>query len=467
MNRASRDLIEQAVFTSAVTSRAAGYQVVARSPGIGEEDARELAVWCPSHDALLDSSPSGQSVNFHPLPSGAFCISRTVAAGWEYSGRGGVRVYTQGLVAPPALLARFANNPFALLKAALAGGFLRQYDEVPEILDPFRLSGRATGVEATLLDELTTQLGPAWMAALVEAALGSHTLAVVGGPPPEHLFRGLLACLPLACRTEFSFSTGLRFSSRRPFRLVALGPDAEELRRIQRLYQVTVLDLRGTPPAETPRDSWARLVERAFRARASQRLAQELAERHHDVALEDLPALGLELLEEWDDSFCVALDSESVLEAPASEAPPAPATPLAIPEGFPDRKLPDRLQQAHAAHSRFEKTAAATATTPVTVAVPSERLAGGDPALHQQLQALEMLLSEAVLGHEAAAAQLKTLWPQFKTAWPASLLAQVREEYLRYCLAIWEAQQGSEGTRSPQRALLALEILGVLFDAVP
>ena len=40
-------LIEQAIFTSAVTERAQGYQIVCRSPGLSEVDATELAVWGP------------------------------------------------------------------------------------------------------------------------------------------------------------------------------------------------------------------------------------------------------------------------------------------------------------------------------------------------------------------------------------------------------------------------------------
>ena len=45
-------------------------------------------------------------------------MSKSVAAGPEYSGRGGWRVFTQCLVVPADDLARFANNPFAVLRAA-------------------------------------------------------------------------------------------------------------------------------------------------------------------------------------------------------------------------------------------------------------------------------------------------------------------------------------------------------------
>ncbi len=62
-------LLEQAIFTSAVTQRARGYQLVAQSPGICDIDARELTIWCPTHDALLEEGRWAQSVNFHPLES--------------------------------------------------------------------------------------------------------------------------------------------------------------------------------------------------------------------------------------------------------------------------------------------------------------------------------------------------------------------------------------------------------------
>ena len=55
-------LIEQAVFTSARTDRAEGYQLVARSPGVVEEDAREISVWCPSHDSLFEDGADADAI---------------------------------------------------------------------------------------------------------------------------------------------------------------------------------------------------------------------------------------------------------------------------------------------------------------------------------------------------------------------------------------------------------------------
>ena len=177
--------IEQAVFTSIESDAAAGYAVVARSPGVCEEDARELAVWGPSHDSMLDSSPAAESYNFHPLPSGAWCISRSVPVGGECHA-GGQRVYTQCLVVPPEVLLRFGNNPFALMHAASADGLwqvgseIRQGDdEAGQVgnlsyvsrLEPLVLTaGGAAPVDQALLAFLAADPGPENVATMVQTA---------------------------------------------------------------------------------------------------------------------------------------------------------------------------------------------------------------------------------------------------------------------------------------------------------
>jgi len=129
-------ILEQAIFTSARTRRSDGYQLVAHSPGIVEEDTRALSKWGPSHDSLRDPDLHAESVNFHQLPSGAYAVSKTTAAGGEHSERAGPQVYTQYLVAPRDSFSRFSNNPFALLTAACAQGTLDVRHKVPRHLEP-------------------------------------------------------------------------------------------------------------------------------------------------------------------------------------------------------------------------------------------------------------------------------------------------------------------------------------------
>ena len=44
------------------------------------------------------------------------------------------------------------------------------------------------------------------------------------------------------------------------------------------------------------------------------------------------------------------------------------------------------------------------------------------------------------------------------------LLAESREQYLRYAMAIWEQCVQPDGVRDPARAVQSLEVLCMLFD---
>ena len=105
-----------------------------------------------------------------------------------------------------------------------------------------------------LLAQLTIAPGPEAMAALVEQVLSSRRLVVVT-PCGEQVLAGLISCLPLDRRPGVSFSTGLKLSPRRPFRISAATADGGELRRQARSLgaEVVVLDQIGLRrPARIP-----------------------------------------------------------------------------------------------------------------------------------------------------------------------------------------------------------------------
>ena len=240
--------VEQALFTSVEADGHSGYQVVAASGGVCAADEQELAAWGPAHDSMFDLGPDAESFCFHPLPSGAYGIARTTPAGWEYGG--GRRTCTHCLIVPPEVLARFANNPLAVIQAASQHGFWQDPSRPCSRLEPRALPGGAVPVDQALLGRLAVNPGPQQMAALIQAARDAVCLAVVGACPPASLIAGLFSCLPPECRLEFSFSTGLKFSPRRPFRIVALSDDPAEQRWVAGHSNVTVLELgaerRGT-----------------------------------------------------------------------------------------------------------------------------------------------------------------------------------------------------------------------------
>jgi hypothetical protein len=436
-------LIEQAVFTSAETDRRAGYHLVAQSAGLTTDDAAALSAWGPSHDSLIEPGPEATSVNFHPLPSGAYCVSRTTAAGWEYSGRGGHRVYTQCLAVPPDVLARFGNNPFALLRAAMATGAIHVFDTVPQRLEPIMLAGRAPAVDQALLARLATQPGAEKVAALVHAALETECLAVVGEPNGTPLLAGLMSCLPVEVRPLFSFSTGLKYSSRRPVRVVAIPNEPATTRWMTHQTGVTVLDLTPAAPSPNlPLDGWARLVGRLLGAGRMTFLASELSKARADLTLADLPALGLQLLEDFETN---ALRSDHLAER-------APAGEVEDPSGV--------IQQAHAAHAPRSE-AAATAVRP---AGPAHRLDPGSPAVVAKLEYLDDLVFEALSGQQRSLEELHTAWPAIQKELGDALLAESREQYLRYALQIWDGCVSNDGVRQASRAVEALDVLCILFN---
>ena len=470
--------VEQAIYTSATTARSAGYQLVAHSPGLAAADARELAVWCPSHDSLLNWDADSYSYNFHPLPSGAFGVSRSISAGWEYSGRGGVRVYTHCLIVSPETLLRFSNNPFAVLRAAEALGALEPMQSIPAKLAPLSLSGGAPPVDQNAVSALCSAVGPQAAALFVQAAADSVCLAAACTSPVE-LIAGLFNCLPTSCRTEFPFSTGLKFSPRRPFRIVVVTDDPGERNWISHQNNVAFLDLTGqTPPPALPLDGWAQFIERVLTTGRISFLASQLAKRRFDLSLDDLHALGLQLLEELEathftDSGPAATKERTIYEDDSTPDLPVPnENPLDELDQVPPNETlrtinegdAEIVQHAHAAHRRFARFIAAVDSAERD----EETTAGGlDLASHETLERLEVLddlVYEAIGGDPTAMRKLAEAWPKLKTELSAPLLAESREQYLRYALSIWEGCVDVDGLRHANRAVQALDVLCLLFE---
>lgn len=222
--------VEQAVFTSATTRAMRGYHLVGRSSGIDEGLAQALAQWSPSHDSLAEDRLDANSLNFLPARDNALALSRTVFGGPEYSGRGGLQVVTVILVLQRDQLAGYDNDPLALARTALALGDLRLPETIPQHLPPVELPEQSwLGLpdrpptnphEETLLDEVRAVLEQ------------GDRAAVIGVSDPLSFLEELLADRPREGRLDLSFTTGLKPSLRRPFRLHFL-PSADEALRMQ------------------------------------------------------------------------------------------------------------------------------------------------------------------------------------------------------------------------------------------
>jgi hypothetical protein len=266
--------VEQAIFTSVRSGRNEGYQVAAVSPGVTLADKQELAQWGPGHDSLYDTRPTAESINFHRMESGLYCLSRTVCAGREYSGRGGHKVYSQCFLLPADLLRRFANHPFRVLDALVASGRAIVLSPVPDQLDPVPVLGRASAVKIADVERLCQAIGPEKLVSLLYAAFKTTALGVSATVPPQRLLGGLLELIPPPLRTQFPLTTGLRVSPRRLYRLAIIPYDREQQRQATRLVHLTLLDLHHDAPATFAAQSgWPLLMYELLRNRQFAELA--------------------------------------------------------------------------------------------------------------------------------------------------------------------------------------------------
>jgi len=225
--------IEQALFTSAQTSRARGYHLVARSPGIDDRLAQQLEHWAPSENALIDRDVDAESLNYFPLDEDWVAFSRTVYAGAEYSDRGQFRTETNMLAVRRAQLSGYDFNPMVFARAALASGYLRLRSqltsELPALEIPSSLGKNPSGDDESQQLSATSQ----------EIAERFHEdrLVVIGCSHPHRLIRHTALSLPSEQRLDLSFSTGLKPSTHRPFRVQFLPAVSDDL--------VRELDARG------------------------------------------------------------------------------------------------------------------------------------------------------------------------------------------------------------------------------
>jgi 3'-phosphoadenosine 5'-phosphosulfate sulfotransferase len=237
--------LQQAIFTSVRSTRLDGYQLAATSSGINEAVAKELTIWGPAHDSLWDTRHDARSVNFHPLATGEFCISCTTLAGAEYSGRGGGRVYSQMFVVPREALERFAWDPFLILRALSAAGRLVVHDTVPESLPTVPLLGRSDKPDESLTRQVIDEIGAKVFSDVVEAVATCRNVAVLTSGHVERLYQAILHSFAPEHRVTISFTTNLKDSARRPFKLFVLPNDPTIVRQSTRLNGARVVDLVG------------------------------------------------------------------------------------------------------------------------------------------------------------------------------------------------------------------------------
>lgn len=220
--------VQQAVFTSARTSRMAGYQLVAKSAGVTEDLARWLSQWGPTHSSLLDASPEASSLCFVAGDQHWFVMARTVYGGPEYSQRGGRQIVTRFLVMNAEQFAAYGNNPVTVLRTAITLGHLRWRDGVDPRLPELDMPDEVPLSTARM--QVDTEHHQFAQEAL--ACLARHgRVALVGPMDACPVLEAMLTSVPPSERVAFSFATGLRPSIQRPYRIHFLPSATPPYRR--------------------------------------------------------------------------------------------------------------------------------------------------------------------------------------------------------------------------------------------
>jgi hypothetical protein len=204
------------------------------------------------------------------------------------------------------------------------------------------------------------------------------------------------------------------------------------------------LDLRNAETLHTiPVDGWTRLVERTLTTEHLPFFASQISKPRFDLSLDDLPVLGLQLMEDLDES-----------EARGEESP----RPIS------EDHRPIAAGLAHAAHRQFAKSGASGVAT--RLQAPSAKLGLYAPESLEKLERLDDLVYEAIAGSPDSFGQLQSAWPLLVKDLNEEALAESREQYLRYALSVWEECIDAGVIRDPARAIQVLDVLCMLFGVI-
>ena len=253
---------------------------------------------------------------------------------------------------------------------------------------------------------------------MIEAAISRPAVVLVAGQQRQRLIASLLNCLPPECRTEFSFSTGLRYSPRRPFRLVCVAGDPADQRRLLRQYDVTVLELSGKPPMEfSVTDSWGGFVSCAVATGNTAFLSSQLSQGRPGLQMSDLGALGNQLLEVMADSQTAELAAGVAAGAVGQPTNVESQSNVEATETASSSRYqasafsPEDNRRADAPHVRFEGSRESAASDPAAseqpapdmTPEPSQVLSWHRHEAVESLERLDDLVFEAIAGKPGAA----------------------------------------------------------------
>lgn len=231
--------VEQAVFTSSKTRRGEGYHVVAESPGVSNEIVTALNRWCPSHASLQSGTHHEQSLSFHPLSVNTVALARTTYGLKEFSNRGGLQVVTIALVLRRDQLAGYGNNCFRLARVARSLGYMRWQPQFPERLAAIELPDEEFSEAFLSRDAGPTKPDLVEEAVLELLRLNRRVVVIAEGG--SRLTENIVEQLTPEQRLCCFFSTALRWSKQRPYRVQVLRDIDQRTRIRMKMDEVNIV----------------------------------------------------------------------------------------------------------------------------------------------------------------------------------------------------------------------------------
>jgi hypothetical protein len=237
-----------------------------------------------------------------------------------------------------------------------------------------------------------------------------------------------------------------------------------------RLGERTVLELKGEPPRRFIHTAgWGGFVATSISAGKLTFLSQQLAVPRPTLALEHLPMLGRQLLEQMRgespqlreharaDEGAFSDQRHAVGSLPGSMG--EPSTAISAP-------TTDEHFRADAAHPRVRHTVQPKADSPLAdlPADPSYALGAQCPEALETLELLDDLVFESIAGKPGALDQLKALWPTALAQVGPELINESREQYLQHALRVWQECVEGDQIHNPALAVATMDVICLLFN---
>ena len=207
---------EHAIYTSVVTKKVTGYQFIAWSPGVSQEDLKIIQSYTTFLRTLPYDAHFRNSTRFYRMGSKRYGLTMMKNAGKDSAGRPN-RIYSHNfiLTQPQIELMRF--NPFLVDEEALIFD-----DELRGTIEPVEVK---LSDETMILDPILQLMDPSDITSFLNAYFSPHKSIVIETSEDSdmsELLKSLVSLVPVSARKNLSFSSYSMGPGNRNFKITVV-----------------------------------------------------------------------------------------------------------------------------------------------------------------------------------------------------------------------------------------------------